>query len=104
MLHPAFPDCTGHEIWKRDFTGSASVFSFVFHDHISADQAIGFIDGLSLFKIGLSWGGVNSLAVVYPPLDRQDQDYGGRIVRLNSGVENTGDLIADLAASMDALN
>ncbi len=32
VLHPALPDCPGHDIWKRDFTGSASVFSIVFND------------------------------------------------------------------------
>ena len=27
VLHPAFPDCPGHEQWKRDWTGSAGLFS-----------------------------------------------------------------------------
>ena len=54
-------------------------------------------------SIGLSWGGVNSLAVVYPDLDRPNQDFGGRIVRLNIGLENTDDLIADLARALPAL-
>ena len=30
MLHPAFADCPGHEIWKRDWNGSASIFSVIF--------------------------------------------------------------------------
>ena len=32
VLHPALPDCPGHDIWKRDFTGSTSVFSIVFDE------------------------------------------------------------------------
>jgi cystathionine beta-lyase len=45
----------------------------------------------------MSWGGVNSLAVVYPALERPNHDFGGRIVRLNIGLEATDDLISDLS-------
>ena len=48
----------------------------------------------------MSWGGVNSLAVVYPDLHRPNQDYGGRIVRLNIGLETVEDLTSDLAQAM----
>ena len=96
VLHPAMDSCPGHEIWTRDFTGSTSVFSFVFDDHIRAEQVINFINNLEIFRIGMSWGGVNSLAVVYPDLIRPNCDLAGRIVRLNIGLEVVDDLIADL--------
>ena len=51
----------------------ASVFSFLFKAHCSAQQAQDFLNRLEIFKIGLSWGGVNSLAVVYPDIDRPGQ-------------------------------
>ena len=57
VLHPAFPSCPGHDLWKRDFTGSSSVFSFLFTEDFTAQQVEQFIDTLSLFKIGMSWGG-----------------------------------------------
>ena len=88
--------CPGHDIWARDFTGSTSVFSFVFDDHIRAEQVIDFINNLEIFRIGMSWGGVHSLAVVYPDLIRPNQDFAGRIVRLNIGLETVDDLISDL--------
>ncbi len=100
VYHPALPSCPGHEHWRRDFTGSASVFSFEFKQHITAQQTISFVDSLSLFKIGLSWGGVTSLAVVYPDVDRPNKDYGGRLVRLNIGIEAADDLVADLESAM----
>ncbi|MCV0429335.1 MAG: PLP-dependent transferase, partial [Roseibium sp.] len=100
VLHPALPGCPGHEFWRRDFSGSASVFSFTFNNSWSAKQVEEFLDNLKLFKIGLSWGGVTSLAVVYPDLDRPGKDYGSRLVRLNIGLESPADLIADLNASM----
>ena len=100
VYHPALPSCPGHAHWKRDFTGSASVFSFLLKDHCSTQQAQDFLNRLQIFKIGLSWGGVNSLAVVYPDLDRPGQDFGGRLVRLNIGLEAPSDLIADLEAAL----
>lgn len=102
VFHPALPSCPGHDIWQRDFQGSASVFSFTFNATVSAKQVTQFVDALKIFKIGLSWGGVNSLAVVYPNLERPDRDFAGRIVRLNIGLENPSDLIKDLSLAMPA--
>jgi cystathionine beta-lyase len=103
VFHPALPSCPGHEIWRRDFTGSTSVFSFTFRESIPASQVVDFINALKIFKIGMSWGGVNSLAVVYPGLTRPNRDFGGRIVRLNIGLEAPGDLIGDLEQAFQVL-
>ena len=103
VLHPAFPSCPGHEFWKRDFSGSASVFSILFKSDISANQVGAFVDRLRLFKIGFSWGGVTALAVRYPELDRPGKDYGGRLVRLNIGLEEPADLIADLKQALESV-
>lgn len=100
VLHPAFPDCPGHDHWKRDFTGSASVFSFLFDEALAPNTAQRFVDALRLFKIGYSWGGVTSLVMGYPPIRRRDRDYGRRLVRLNIGLEETADLIADLERAL----
>ncbi|HAD28356.1 MAG TPA: cystathionine beta-lyase, partial [Rhodobacteraceae bacterium] len=103
VYHPALPSCPGHDIWARDFKGSTSVFSFTFNDTVSATKVVDFINALRVFKIGMSWGGINSLAIVYPNLQRPDQDFGGRIVRLNIGLEAPNDLIADLDQATKAL-
>ena len=103
VYHPALPSCPGHDVWARDFKGSTSVFSFTFKDTVSATKVVDFINALTVFKIGMSWGGINSLAVVYPNLQRPDQDFGGRIVRLNIGLEAPDDLIADLDQATKAL-
>lgn len=100
VFHPAFPSCPGHEHWKRDFTGSTSVFSILFQDSASPEQVESFVNELEIFKIGLSWGGVNSLAVVYPDVIRPGKDYAGKLVRLNIGLEQADDLIADLEKSL----
>ncbi len=101
VLHPAFDDCPGHAIWKRDFTGSASLFSIIFSDWTAA-QVETFVDSLRLFKIGYSWGGVVSLVMAYPHLMRPTPDQGTRLVRLNIGLEDPADLIADLEQAIAA--
>lgn len=101
VLHPAFPDCPGHDIWKRDFTGSASLFSVIFGNWSPA-QVERFVDSLRLFKIGFSWGGVTSLVMAYPHLKRPTPQNGPRLVRLNIGLEHPADLIADLEQAMVA--
>jgi cysteine-S-conjugate beta-lyase len=97
VLHPALENSPGQEFWKRDFTGSAGVFSIVFKPEITKVQVLQFVDGLELFEIGYSWGGVTSLAVAYDFHGAKGRpNYGHRIVRLNIGLEDTEDLIEDL--------
>jgi cystathionine beta-lyase len=100
VLHPALPDCPGHDIWKRDFTGSASVFSIVFQNDWTPERIMRFVDGLALFKIGYSWGGVTSLVMAYESLGRKNRNYGRHLVRLNIGLEEPQDLIDDLEQAM----
>src|SRR5437899_13039418 len=88
VLHPALPSCPGHELWKRDFTGSAGLFSIVFQRQFTKQQILAFVDSLELFKIGYSWAGVTSLAVAYDfHSTKNSPDYGGRIVRLKTGLD-----------------
>jgi cysteine-S-conjugate beta-lyase len=104
VLHPALPDCPGHDLWKRDFTGSTGVFSFVLHDQYGADGAARFIDALELFGIGASWAGIGSLALTYDlAKSRAHWPHLGALIRLNIGLEDEGDLRADLAQGFAAL-
>lgn len=97
VLHPALESCPGHQFWKRDFTGSAGVFSVVFQKSFTKEQVLRFVNALELFKIGYSWGGVTSLAVAYDFRGSPGRpDYGHRIVRLSVGLEDVGDLKRDL--------
>ena len=104
VLHPALESCPGHEFWKRDFTGSAGVFSIVFRKEFSKEKVLGFVDALELFEIGYSWAGVTSLAVAYDFHGNKNRpDYGHRIVRLNIGLEDVEDLRADLTKALDGM-
>jgi cystathionine beta-lyase len=104
VLHPALPSCPGHEVWERDFTGSSSVFSVVFAAAIPPERILAFVDHLRLFKIGYSWGGVTSLVMPQFDVERQVRRYGPRLVRLNVGLEEPEDLIADLDSGLALLS
>ena len=102
VLHPALPGCPGHDIFTRDFKGSSGLFSFALLGG-DDDGRAALIDGLDLFGIGYSWGGFESLAL---PVDPQryrsvtQRDDAGPIIRLQIGLEDPDDLIADLAAGL----
>lgn len=106
VLHPAMPDCPGHDIWKRDFKGSSGLFSFELSQGDEKSRAV-FIDALTLFGIGYSWGGFESLALpVDPGKYRTATDWAmaGALVRLHIGLEDPDDLVADLAKAFEHYN
>lgn len=106
VLHPALPDCPGHEIWKRDYSGSSGLFSFALKDGDDRSRA-DFIDTLELFGIGYSWGGFESLALPVDPEKHRTAtkwSMDGNLVRLNIGLEHPDDLIADLAKGFEHYN
>lgn len=100
VLHPALPDCPGHEHWKRDFNGSSGLFSFELKDADKASRDA-FVDALQLFGIGYSWGGYESLVLPIDPYRTVAEPPAANLVRLHIGLEDPEDLIADLAAAFD---
>jgi cystathionine beta-lyase len=100
VLHPALPTCPGHDLWKRDFTGSTGLFSIVFQQRYTKEQVFKFVDELELFEIGYSWGGVASLAMAYEIRSPQRPAYGSRLVRLYVGLESVEDLKADVEQAL----
>jgi cystathionine beta-lyase len=104
VLHPAFEDCPGHDVWQRDFTGAGGLFSVVFDARYSGEQVDRFVDALELFGIGYSWGGTHSLAVPYRMQGmRRNWPDTGPLVRFNIGLEGIEDLIADIGQALGKL-
>ena len=102
VLHPALPGCPGHEVFARDFRGAAGLFSFVLNGGSEAARAE-LIDGLEHFGIGYSWGGYESLAIPVDPQHHRSAtrwEAEGPLVRLQIGLEDPEDLIADLEAGL----
>jgi cystathionine beta-lyase len=105
VLHPALASDPGHAIWKRDFKGSSGLFSIVLKP-FSARAVAAMLDGLELFGMGYSWGGFESLVI---PFDcatyRSATEWkpGGPALRFHIGLEDLGDLKADLEAGFERL-
>ncbi|MEB6594945.1 cystathionine beta-lyase [Klebsiella quasipneumoniae] len=102
--HPALPGSKGHEFWKRDFTGSSGLFSFVLNKRLNDAELAAYLDNFSLFSMAYSWGGFESLILANQPEQiahiRPDAevDFSGTLIRLHIGLENVDDLQVDLAA------
>jgi cystathionine beta-lyase len=105
VLHPAFEDCPGHATWRRDFSGAGGLFSVIFDERYKEAQTDRFVDALRLFGLGYSWGGANSLVMPYRMATiRRNWQGKGVLVRFNIGLEESDDLIADIAQALGQLN
>lgn len=97
VLYPALPADPNHSIWKRDFTGASGLFG-VLLDPMSATEVAALFNGLTLFKLGSSWGGFESLMVpAWPAPTRScSTPDDGALIRVHAGLERSADLICDL--------
>ncbi len=106
VLHPALPGAPGHDLWKRDFTGACSLFGVEFQPRYTPETIDTFIDALTLFGIGASWGGFESLALpTTGQISRSHnaEKFAGPLARFHIGLEDPADLIADLARGLETL-
>ena len=105
VMHPALESDPGHKIWKRDFTGACGLFSVVFKP--TSEQSVhAFLNELALFGLGYSWGGFESLAILFDCSEYRTATKwapGGPTVRLHIGLEDPDDLIADLERGFAAM-
>jgi len=104
VLYPALFNAPGHEIWKRDFSGASGLFSIILKTK-SEKAVAAMLDGMELFSMGDSWGGYESLIVPFKPVRTVNAWLpSGAALRLHIGLEDPGDLIADLEAGFARLN
>jgi cystathionine beta-lyase len=105
VIHPGLPSDPGHTMWKRDFTGASGLFSIVLKP-VAHDRLAAMLDGLSLFGMGYSWGGFESLILPFDPRDYRsatEWHAEGPGLRLHIGLEGIDDLKADLDAGFARL-
>ena len=105
VLHPAIETDPGHVIWKRDFSGASGLFSMVLKP--ASEQAVyAFMNELALFGMGYSWGGFESLVIAFDCTEYRTATKwlpGGPTLRFHIGLEDPGDLIADLELGFKAM-
>jgi len=105
LLHPAFPSCPGHENWKKYYSGSSGTFGIILHE-TNKEKIAKMLDGMSIFRLGFSWGGFESL--LFPeqpqPIRTAEQwQETGFSLRIHVGLEDVEDLKADLAGGLQRL-
>ena len=105
VIHPGLPSDPGHTLWKRDFTGASGLFSIVLKP-VPHERLAAMLDGLSLFGMGYSWGGFESLILPFDPRAYRSATQWqaeGPALRLHIGLEDVDDLKADLDAGFARL-
>ncbi len=98
IYYPALADHPDHKIWKRDFTGANGLLGVLLKPAPKAKLAA-FVDSLELFPIGSSWGGYESLLQPQYLIHSRSAvpwTEEGMLLRLQIGLEDPEDLIADL--------
>jgi cystathionine beta-lyase len=105
VLHPGLESNPGHAIWKRDVTGACGLFSIVLKP--MDDKAVyAFMNELTLFGMGFSWGGFESLVIIFDCAEYRSATQwapGGPTLRFHIGLEDPDDLIADLENGFKAM-
>lgn len=108
VLHPALESHPEHALWKRDFSGSNGLFSVIFKD-TTPESLDKFLEAMSLFGMGFSWGGYESLLISCDDqLNRIEGDRihnrAGPLIRVHVGLEDPEDLISDLDQAFAAMH
>ncbi|WP_335951129.1 PLP-dependent transferase [Acinetobacter beijerinckii] len=102
VLHPSHADSAGHSFWSEICTTgkSAGLVSVIFKPEYDLAAIRKFCDSLSLFKLGFSWGGPISLAMLYDFKQMRSLEnthlQQGLLVRFCIGLEHPEDLIQDI--------
>ncbi|MGW4470176.1 trans-sulfuration enzyme family protein [Nonomuraea sp. NPDC004354] len=104
--HPGLPSHPDNELAARQMSGFSSVFGFEV-DSDDRRAVAAFLDGLRAFRIGVSWGGFESL-VIAPALTieesvRATMGIPVGLVRLSVGLEPADTLIEDLALALEGV-
>lgn len=105
VFHPGLPGCPGHELWRRDFSGSSGLFGFLLQP-VTRTALAAMLDHLELFGMGYSWGGYESLLIPTDPRrirTARPWPHEGQLMRIHVGLEHPEDLINDLEAGFARL-
>ena len=106
VLYPGLADHPDHALARAQMTGFGGLMSF---EVKTPEAAIQVVDRTRLFGIGTSVGGVESLIsqpgytshFSVPPEQRLAMGISDCLVRISVGIEDTDDLIADLAQALE---
>lgn len=107
IYYPGLPTHEGHLIAKKQMRGFGGMLSFELAGD-SYEEAVRFMERLDIFSLGESLGGVESLCThpasmshaSIPKEEREKTGLKDTLIRLSIGIEDSDDLIADLAQAI----
>lgn len=105
--HPSLVSHPDHEVAARLFSGTGGVVSFVSADGLAGARAV--CDRVKFARIGPSFGGPQTLIEPVALMSYFEQGPEGRaalgieegLVRVACGLEETGDVVADVLAALE---
>lgn len=106
VLHPAFKESPGHDWWLRDYKGSSGVFSFILADGFTREGLKRMLENMSIFKLGYSWGGYESLIILVNPASHRTAvkwPSQGFLLRIQVGLEDIEDMENDFYLGFNRL-
>jgi len=109
VRYPGLPDDPGHALAARQMDGFGGIVTFDLAGGLEAGTR--FAEALALFSLAASLGSTESLVVA--PAMQQPRGFtpeqvgwsgiGPGTVRLSIGIEDAGDLVADLGQALDSI-
>jgi cystathionine gamma-synthase/cystathionine gamma-lyase len=103
VYYPGLPSHSGHELAARQMRGFGGMVSFELKGDVY-EEAVRVMESLTVFSLGESLGGVESLCThpasmthaSIPAVERLKGGLKDTLIRLSVGIEDVEDLIADL--------
>jgi cystathionine beta-lyase len=92
-------------MWRRDFSGASGLFSIILKP-VSQGAVNAFLNALTLFGMGFSWGGYESLVIWFDCAEYRTAskwEPGGPTLRFHIGLEDVSDLTTDLERGFAAM-
>ncbi len=104
ILYPHKPSSTSYKLWKKYYSGASGLLAIIINSK-SKSSVYKFVNSLELFGIGYSWGGFESLAIYYDPVEMGHRQFfklekNQHLIRIHIGLEDSNDLINDLKRSL----
>lgn len=104
VLYPGLPDHPGHDAAARQMSGFGGMVSF--RAAGGRDAAVRIIEAAQLFTLAESLGAVESLiehpgVMTHASAEGSPLEVPDDLVRLSVGIEDIGDLLADLERALD---
>ncbi len=109
VLYPGLPSHPQHDLARRQMKGPGSMISFELKGGMNAGKIV--MNNVKLALLAVSLGGVETLiqhpaSMTHSKMSKESREHAGitdGLVRLSVGIEDIGDILADLRQALDKI-